>query len=124
SGKIKSIMRPIGNAKDNLVFDYDASGNRIAKHVYSSSNQWQKSTYYLRDAQGNVLTVYEKANDPNSQTLSYRQTEAHVYGSSRLGMLLPDFEMIGAAPSPGDTTKYYLGNKRYELSNHLGNVLA
>jgi len=123
-GKIKAITRPIGNAKSNLSFDYDASGNRIAKHVYTSSGQLQHSTYYLRDAQGNVMGVYEKTSNPVLHTLSYKQSETHIYGSSRLGMLHPNFEMIGAVPSPGDTSKYYLGNKSYELSNHLGNVLA
>ncbi|MBX3165292.1 MAG: peptidoglycan DD-metalloendopeptidase family protein [Bacteroidetes bacterium] len=129
SGKIKSITRTIGSQKSNLSFDYDASGNRIAKHVYDSNNDWEHSTYYIRDAQGNVLSVYKKDHDPSlGIMLSYRLTEAHIYGSSRLGMLNSDIEMIGsggaASTSAADTTKYYLGNKRYELSNHLGNVLA
>ena len=123
-GKIKSITRSVGGPKSNLSFDYDAMGNRIAKHVSNSNGLLQSSTYYLRDAQGNVLSVYEKTQDPITSTTSYKQRETHIYGSSRLGMAHLNFEMIGANPPPGDTTKYYLGNKSYELSNHLGNVLA
>lgn len=55
--------------------------------------------------------------------MSYKLNEQHLYGSSRLGMYKPNFEMIGAI-APPDTVKYYLGRKQYELSNHLGNVLT
>jgi RHS repeat-associated protein len=124
SGKIKTITRNIGSSKRNMSFEYDASGNRIAKHVYTSSNNWINSTYYLRDAQGNVMGVYEKTPGLSQGSLSYKLNEAHIYGSSRLGIAHPNLEMIGAVSLAGDTTKYYLGNKTYELSNHLGNVLA
>lgn len=122
-GKIKSIIRTPFSTKDNLYFDYDASGNRAAKHDYTSAGVWNYSTYYLRDAQGNVLSVYTKKTDPATTTMSYKLNEQHLYGSSRLGMTHPDFEMIGASALT-DTTKYYLGLKSYELSNHLGNVLS
>ena len=124
NGKIKTITRNIGSSKRNMSFEYDASGNRIAKHVYTSSNNWINSTYYLRDAQGNVMGVYEKTPGLSQGSLSYKLNEAHIYGSSRLGIAHPNLEMIGAVSLAGDTTKYYLGNKTYELSNHLGNVLA
>ena len=121
TGKIKAIIRTPASAKDNLFFDYDAQGNRIAKHVYTSANVWKHSTYYLRDAQGNVMSVYDKK--PVGITMSYKLNEQHIYGSSRIGMVSPNFEMIGAIAIP-DTTKSYLGHKQYELSNHLGNVIS
>jgi hypothetical protein len=46
-GKIKQIAKNSGN----LVYDYDASGNRVSK-LYNGL-----STYYVRDAQGNTLGV-------------------------------------------------------------------
>lgn len=67
-GKIAAIIRAPGSEAKNLIFDYDPMGNRIAKHVYGNSvapfdpdnpTDWEKSTYYNRDAQGNVITVYE-----------------------------------------------------------------
>ncbi len=57
--KIKKITRYSGSNKQNLIFDYDVNDNRIAKHVYTSSNVWQKSTYYIRDAQGNVMATWK-----------------------------------------------------------------
>ncbi|WP_439484237.1 RHS repeat-associated core domain-containing protein [Cyclobacterium plantarum] len=58
----------------------------------------------MRDASGNVMGVY------NNKTLK----EQAIYGSSRLGL-------INYASKTGYRT---LGGKKYELSNHLGNVLA
>jgi len=121
TGKIKSITRTPSSLKENLSFDYDAQGNRIAKHVYTSSNVWKRSTYYIRDAQGNVMSVYEKK--ASSSLMSYMLAEQHLYGSSRIGMRNPNLEMIGAIAN-ADTAKMYLGIKNYELSNHLGNVLT
>ncbi|MES2680894.1 MAG: YCF48-related protein [Bacteroidota bacterium] len=123
SGKIKAIKRLPGSAHDNLYFDYDAAGNRVAKHVTTWDAIWKWSDYYQRDAQGNVMSVYHAETDPVTSMLSYKLTEQDLYGSSRLGIARNDLEMIGAFTS-GDTTKSYLGLKRYELGNHLGNVLS
>ncbi|MFL5763594.1 MAG: hypothetical protein ACJ77K_06590 [Bacteroidia bacterium] len=46
-----------------------------------------------------------------------------IFGSSRIGLNLPEKEIIGATVS--STTFFHtLGKKEYELSNHLGNVLT
>jgi len=79
TGKIKAIIRKPASTKDNLYFDYDAQGNRIAKHVYTAANVWKRSTYYVRDAQGNVMSVYEKK--IISSLMSYKLDEQHLYGS-------------------------------------------
>ncbi|MCW3104301.1 MAG: repeat-associated core domain protein [Bacteroidetes bacterium] len=119
-GKIKEIKRTSGSSKKNLKFDYDAGGNRIAKHVLSSAGSWERSTYYVRDVQGNVMSTYDQTGADSS--LSFKLLEQHLYGSSRLGMVSPNKEMIGA-----DTTDEFaydtLNKRQYELSNHLGNVL-
>ncbi len=51
--------------------------------------------------------------------------EQHIYGSARLGVVKPDIEMIGAV-DPSDVGEFdrVRGMKRYELANHLGNVLT
>ncbi|MCW3071096.1 MAG: hypothetical protein JWO44_986, partial [Bacteroidetes bacterium] len=120
-GKIKEIKRTSGSSKKNLKFDYDAGGNRIAKHVLSSAGSWERSTYYVRDAQGNVMSTYDQTGADSS--LSFKLLEEHLYGSSRIGMVNPNREMIGA-----DTTDEFaydtLNKRQYELSNHLGNVLT
>ena len=47
--------------------------------------------------------------------------EIDIYGSSRLGLLKPNLQMY---PSVSVENKDFEGKKNYELSNHLGNVLA
>jgi RHS repeat-associated protein len=121
TGKVKTVQRTTGSSKKNLKFDYDAMGQRIAKHVYDDTWTWEKSTYYVRDPQGNVMAVYDQ--EVQSSTMSYKVKERDIYGSSRVGMYTDTVEMIGAVL---DTTNsnHMMGARTYELSNHLGNVLA
>ncbi|MGZ3759789.1 MAG: RHS repeat domain-containing protein [Mucilaginibacter sp.] len=58
---------------------------------------------------------------PESEAKRLNWREQHLYGSSRLGMWLPNLK-IGTDSSY--TLWDTLGHKRYELSNHLGNVMA
>ncbi|EOZ96875.1 ATP binding protein [Indibacter alkaliphilus LW1] len=95
SGKVRKVTKSSGSP---IEFRYDASGNRVEK------KQGSNITRYIRDASGNVMAVYQ------DDTLSERP----VYGSSRLGN-------VANASAPGYRT---VGHKQYELSNHLGNVLA
>ncbi|MFZ5551749.1 MAG: hypothetical protein ACOZCO_01435 [Bacteroidota bacterium] len=119
-GKVSEVLRPVGSSKKNLKFEYDAMGQRVAKHIYSSSNNWEKSTFYVRDAQGNVISVYEET---NPVTPSYKLIEQHIYGSSRLGMNTQEKEMIATTIIPNQHQRE-LGKKQFELTNHLGNVLT
>jgi RHS repeat-associated protein len=99
-----------------------AGGKRIAKHIYDNSNNWEKSTFYVHDAQGNVMSVY--THSVEDQTISFTQAEKHIYGSSRVGMDVTETELI-SAPAVDDTLiQHLVGNKRYELSGHTNNVLA
>ncbi len=121
--KIDSIIRIPGSSKSNLTFDYDPLGNRVAKHQYDNAGNWEKTTYYVRDAQGNVMLVYTYSVDGTSSTASYHVDERNIYGSSRIGMSVENIELIGA--TGGSTSfSHILGNKRYECTNHLGNVLT
>src|SRR5690606_10816377 len=81
-----------------VSFRYDAAGNRISKISDGDT------TVYVRDASGNVMGVYK------NNTLA----EQSIYGSSRLGLMT----------SSSKTGYRTLGGKKYELSNHLGDVLA
>ena len=52
-------------------------------------------------------------------------SEYHLYGSSRIGVRTPEAEMIGAQlPDDQGLFEIVRGMKRYELTNHLGNVLS
>lgn len=111
-GKIASIEKATGT----IFYSYDASGNRISKKLNG------KTTYYVRDAGGNVMSVYEEGNTQlNGGDLT--QSEIHLYGSSRLGIFNVSVNMECVAAS-GDVNIFTRGNKFFELSNHLGNVLV
>ncbi len=200
-GKVRSVTKDDGNV---ITFAYDGLGNRISKTDADS----ETTTHYVRDAQGNVLAVYEDRN-PNGggngssvtpfydlgalnvlggqsaifealtfinvftnntaseniidaggtvrfsagQEITLRPnfharagsdflteikdfgdgeteagmylTEHHIYGSSRLGMEQKNLEITNESIIIDQTLfENQVGDKRYELSNHLGNVLS
>ena len=124
-GKVKAINRTGGSTKKNLKFDYDVLGHRIAKHQYTSANVLEKSTYYVRDGQGNVIAVYERIVNSGS-SVSFAQEEKHIYGSERIGILDDNIRMLGSQNNTysQDIWIHTIGERNYELSNYLGNVIA
>lgn len=60
-GKVNNITKVNG---DEISFTYDGLGNRLSK--YNSLNN--KTIYYVRDAQGNVLGVYSMLDTSNGST--------------------------------------------------------
>ena len=108
-GKVEKVTKtsdPFG-IQATVEYRYDGTGNRIMKKV--SAGTTSTITTYLRDASGNVMAIYEEKTD---QTLAVK--EIPIYGSSRLGQYRPKT----------DTKKTALGQRIYEFSNHLGNVLV
>jgi RHS repeat-associated protein len=123
--RISSIQRKYGSLKKELRFDYDALGNRIAKHIYSSNGAYEKSTFYVRDASGLVFSNYDLVLDPLLSISSFSCSERPIYGSQRVGLDVSKIEFIGASNYvQSNITSRFLGNKQYEISNHLGNVLC
>ncbi len=114
-GKIASLTK----SGQTISYTYDASGNRTMKATSSLT------TAYVRDATGNVMSVYTQ---PTSGALV--QSEMDIYGSSRLGMatqhLNPDTaQLLGAVEFDSlRKSMFTRGEKLFELSNHLGNVLV
>ena len=100
---------------------HDAMGQRIATKVTNKNppdgTDKFVTTYYMRDPQGNVLAVYEhKHGDSGNGTFTL--TEQHLYGAGRLGMKKRDLALnVANASEPTPVT-------HYELTNHLGNVMA
>ncbi|MNX77013.1 hypothetical protein D3C86_1085330 [compost metagenome] len=125
-GKVKKITRTPGSGKENVSFDYDAMGRRIAKHTYTDANVLEKSTYYVLDARGNTMSVYERSINTNASSISYTQTEKHMYGSSRLGLHNERIPLLGTQNDVYSMSniQHHIGDRNYELSNHLGNVLT
>lgn len=125
-GKIKEVVRTSGSTKKNVSFDYDALGRRIAKHVYNSNNQLENSTYYLLDGSGTTLSIYERNVDGLQQSVTYKQTERHLFGLERLGVLNEPVNTLGSVPMVYSmvSVTHKIGERAYELNNHLGNVLS
>lgn len=158
-GKIKNVTRNSDSKKD-LNFEYDAMGNRIVKIAkprasgnVKTQDYWDY-TYYVRDAQGNVMATYTRTFTDNMAhtqvTDKVTLDETDMYGSERLGIIARGHEGIssdvtytysgfdgdnkfditggiGTTPltSLSSTSNFReLGRKAYELVNHLGNVLV
>jgi RHS repeat-associated protein len=121
-GKIQTITKTDGSV---INYAYDASGNRISKTVQSTTGGIAStvSTYYVRDATGNVMSIYESGT-PAVNNNHLTQSEIDLYGSSRLGVYNVSTDVQNCNVSIDSITNFIRGNKFFELTNHLGNVLA
>ncbi len=131
TGKVKKIERYAFSEKPDLAFDYDPMGRRIMKVVYPKSapgvidTDEITKTYYVHDAQGNVMSIYTLKTEDSEKNLYL--SERMLYGSTRLGMEQVNQIVASTEPTNIDINtaqQRVVGDKRYELSNHLGNVLA
>ncbi len=120
-GKISSIQKADGSS---IAYTYDAGGNRISKTVSSTlGGIGSTTTYYVRDASGNVMAVYESGQATGG---NLTQTEVHLYGSSRLGILNTSVNVQSGNLLVGNTgnTIFTRGEQFFELSNHRSNIYA
>ncbi|MGH7239069.1 MAG: hypothetical protein ACREHG_03275, partial [Candidatus Saccharimonadales bacterium] len=105
----------------NGDFGYDANGRRIFKEGQAGSTGGRQ--YYIRDAQGNILAVY----DYEGTSLTWGEQD--LYGTSRIGVwrwnkAIPAQPMLPQSETDTLSDWYQLGGRDYELTNHLGNVLS
>jgi|GEM_PF-1671999 hypothetical protein len=112
-GKVKQVTKTISTNSganvyqvEKIDFEYDASGNRIKKTANKKIDAAGNlsgaeanpttatflineitTTYYVRDAQGNTLAVYEKTAVENGSNfdVTLQLKEQPIYGSDRLG---------------------------------------
>jgi RHS repeat-associated protein len=117
--KIKMVKKHNG---DSILFVYDPFGNRIEKRYYHGKAA--DTTIYTRDAEGNILGLYCRRQD------TVKLNEWDIYGSKRIGTVDTSLRVYPKVPlniggSIDSITVAYIENqKQYELTNHLGNVLA
>ncbi|HXP50509.1 MAG TPA: hypothetical protein VN922_11175, partial [Bacteroidia bacterium] len=109
---------------DSIIFAYDPYHRYIMKE-YKPLTGNITSTFYIRNTDGMVLSIYTKVFNIISKTLSYNLTERDIYGGKKIGIDNTPVEMVGVPPpSLIDTFCRYLGEKEYELLNKEENVLG
>ncbi|MEM6342944.1 MAG: hypothetical protein AAF927_03655 [Bacteroidota bacterium] len=125
-GKAKQVVRSDGL---ELNFRYDAQGNRVLKKVLQTNGDTDYN-WYVRDATGNILAIYKLDENINGNWQTV-QEEVPIYGSDRLGIHNSQTIAFGYNSQTQDQVyevssdlffTRYLGQKAYELSDHLGNV--
>jgi RHS repeat-associated protein len=107
-GKIHEVIPDLSKDERTqdtyLQFSYDTEGNRIKKLTYTpnskdfdkgqfnftfSNPENLKVEYYILDASGNVMSIYERSivNNGTYYTAVYKLMEQPLYGSDRLGVV-------------------------------------
>ncbi len=129
-GKLDQIQKTNGTVIDFL---YDASGNRVLKRVSTAPVATlanQTTTYYVKDASGNSMGVYERTNTGTSPnfTANFTLKEEPIYGSERIGLrnkaiVRPVNFTAGTPPAPQNLpTLVHTGSYRnimLPLSNNI-----
>jgi RHS repeat-associated protein len=127
-GKIEEINKT-GTASyytSKIEYSYDANGHRIGKIVHRNDG-FREYTCYVRDASGNVLALYTTSGTAsNLSNLVLNVTVRFIYGSMRIGAYFYNSGVDGGASDISSYTAWNgrRGVRKYELSNHLGNVLS
>jgi RHS repeat-associated protein len=122
TGKVKEILYDPEYLEKHIEFMYNPMGNRIGKVV--TTNGDVTKTFYTLDAQGNSMAIYTLKTEDSQKNLYL--SERNIYGSSRLGM--ENVNYLIASSNATNIEAYahenvVVGDKAFELSNHLGNVL-
>ncbi|MCG8387834.1 MAG: hypothetical protein MJA30_19940, partial [Cytophagales bacterium] len=107
TGKVRKIYRVdmatgTPDAFPSVEYTYDDKGFRLSKTLYDAAGAALTRTWYIRDAAGQVLSMYE---ENVAAATAATPIEFPIYGASRLGVFKPANHTIF-----------------YELADHLGNV--
>ncbi|TAE90542.1 MAG: hypothetical protein EAY81_00690, partial [Bacteroidetes bacterium] len=109
-GKITNIIRVNGSTKPDLIFTYTPDGHRLSKTVISKSQPYSTTTYYVRDAQGNIMATYKRSVEKiiDYSSLNYAAVNDKLY------------ELLGANESARATAfGNFIGNLH---STHVNNT--
>ncbi len=107
----------VGGGMYEMVYDGDL--RRVRKRFMKDGGE--RNVYYVRDLSGEVLAVYTDTIKPDGTVQVFEQTEVTLKGAKRLGIDPVGRDMLHMY---GPVRRRCRDRKRYELSNHLGNVLA
>lgn len=118
-GKVKQAYQevPTQSTYQRTTFGYGPDQNRWSKsRADDTAPNGTVTDYYVRDAQGNTLATYTRNVAADGPLFWQSQ---YLFGSSRLGAVALD-RQLSAGNTGGPVNN--AGARRYELTNHLGNV--
>jgi RHS repeat-associated protein len=107
-GKMRSVVKN----SNTILYTYDAGGNRIGKLVKGVT------TYYVRDALGNPIALYDKTNS------NITWQEQNLYGSSMIGMWQPKVDLTTMSYTDINKIHQSTGTKRFMQVDYLGSNRA
>ncbi|MGV3636518.1 MAG: RHS repeat-associated core domain-containing protein, partial [Flavobacteriales bacterium] len=127
TGKVRTVQQAaLSGERYHLRLGYGVGNHRITKTVSNDLGTelaLQHREHYVHDAQGNVMAIYRYTPAPDQNSpLSFTVTQRPIYGSSRLG--LDDWDQEAHDPNYDENQATGDGKVRYELTDHLGNLLA
>ncbi|MGN6645741.1 MAG: RHS repeat domain-containing protein, partial [Cytophaga sp.] len=91
-----------GNDVVKVTYEYNERGQKVKKLTYSGG-VLTNTTWYVLDASGNIVSLYD------TKSGSQQQAEIPVYSSARIGVVYKNGSALTFT---------------YELKDHLGNVRA
>jgi RHS repeat-associated protein len=107
AGKVDTIWK---NGNVLSTFRYSATGQRQMKKTRNITD------YYIHDASGNVMCIYRVSKH------DFKAVERPIYGAKRLGELKQQVDLT--TPTNPSIPPFTIGMRQYELTDHLGNVMA
>ncbi len=111
-GKIGQVTKAVDYSgvphKTVINYAYDASGNRTTKRVWVDKAPYQTeetdevtTTFYARDAQGNIMATYSKYFNITDALYKYDLLEQPIYGSDRIGQSVNKITLSSSATAGG-----------------------
>jgi RHS repeat-associated protein len=103
-GKVKAVKRYSDANLTTLTggrmeFLYDAAGNRVRKRTINVSGLITDH-YYVRDAAGNIMAVYEKKQEVGVTNPETTLLEIPIYGRDRLGRYVGFASLSNTSETP------------------------
>ena len=105
AGKVKEVRRTSGSVKSDLEFNYGPNGNRIRKLEKKTGREvdWRYQ-YYVRDANGQVMAIYEKLLRMDDEETNYESIGDWLEAYNSIG-LSTTIDVLAAAYGNNATFK-------------------